>query len=816
MERMSSSAATPTEASAPWSWTAPVTRRIFGIVPDEAVRRHPSELVRVGVAAALVVITAVLAQHLTELEQAGYDLVVSIPDGLRDLLRAVYLLGTVGVLVGLTVAVLVAKRLRFTLVLVVAGLLAFGAGVALQALVDSGPTRSAAGMDDYATPTYPVVLLAVSNAVVLVASSYLTRTARHLVMTLLALASIAAFLLTVGLSADIVGALALGWGIAALVRFAVGSPAGTPSVAEVTGALKELGVEVSELRLLDEQIWGESRFAAHEIGDTTGHPLYVVVIGRDASDARLLSKVWRFVWYKDSGPAMFLTRLGELEHRAYVLLRAAQADVPVAEVVAAGTAGEDEDAVLVTRQQVGRTLPTLSPEEVTDDLLELVWTTVQRLHSARLVHGSLSADNILVRDDRVVVLTELSRASTVPTPVRVGLDRVQLLATTAALVGEERALAAALAVLGKEGLADLLTFLEPAALSAPVRRDLDEEKKLLARLRERGAELTGVEAPTLVPLRRVSASSVLMAAGAILGVYLLIGQFSDVPDLGDIVRGSEKGWIVVTALLSQLPQFAGAFVMLGSVATQLPYGPTLAVQFANNFTGFVAGSVGTTAMVIRYFQRQGLAVAIAVSSGVLKTVSSMVVEAILVVIALIFTWGDFDLASAGNSGSGGGDGSTLILVLIIVAGVAIGAVVTVPKLRKRVHSVVAPQLAAARTNLKQIAGMPVKMLQLFGGNLASELLFAMVLLSALHAYGESLPLLQVVLINSFASLIGGLAPIPGGMGVVEAGLIAGFTAAGIPQAEATAATFTARTFTTYLPPIWGWFALNWLRRRSLV
>jgi uncharacterized membrane protein YbhN (UPF0104 family) len=54
------------------------------------------------------------------------------------------------------------------------------------------------------------------------------------------------------------------------------------------------------------------------------------------------------------------------------------------------------------------------------------------------------------------------------------------------------------------------------------------------------------------------------------------------------------------------------------------------------------------------------------------------------------------------------------------------------------------------------------------------------------------------------------------MGVVEAGLIAGFTAAGVPQTEAVAATFTARTFTTYLPPIWGWFALRWLRRRNLV
>ena len=92
----------------------------------------------------------------------------------------------------------------------------------------------------------------------------------------------------------------------------------------------------------------------------------------------------------------------------------------------------------------------------------------------------------------------------------------------------------------------------------------------------------------------------------------------------------------------------------------------------------------------------------------------------------------------------------------------------------------------------------------------------MVLGAALHAYGESLPLLQLVVINSFASFIGGAVPVPGGMGVVEAGMIAGFTSAGIPEAEAVAATFTARMFTTYLTPIWGWFAFRWLQRNDYV
>lgn len=89
-----------------------------------------------------------------------------------------------------------------------------------------------------------------------------------------------------------------------------------------------------------------------------------------------------------------------------------------------------------------------------------------------------------------------------------------------------------------------------------------------------------------------------------------------------------------------------------------------------------------------------------------------------------------------------------------------------------------------------------------------------VMVTALGA--ESLPLLQIIVINSFASFVGGMAPVPGGMGVVEAGLIAGLTAAGIPETEAVATTFTYRTFTAYLRPIWGWFALQPLRKHEYV
>jgi uncharacterized protein (TIRG00374 family) len=72
----------------------------------------------------------------------------------------------------------------------------------------------------------------------------------------------------------------------------------------------------------------------------------------------------------------------------------------------------------------------------------------------------------------------------------------------------------------------------------------------------------------------------------------------------------------------------------------------------------------------------------------------------------------------------------------------------------------------------------------------------------------------LILVNTAASLLGGIAPIPGGMGVMEGVIIAGLMAAGIPEAQAVPATFAYRLITAYLPPVWGYPAIFWLRRHD--
>src|SRR5204863_226339 len=69
------------------------------------------------------------------------------------------------------------------------------------------------------------------------------------------------------------------------------------------------------------------------------------------------------------------------------------------------------------------------------------------------------------------VLVDFARATTSKVEERGARDLAELLASTAAIVGDERAVTAAVRALGYDGLAALLPMLQPAALSRELRSD---------------------------------------------------------------------------------------------------------------------------------------------------------------------------------------------------------------------------------------------------------------------------------------------------------------------------------------------------------
>ena len=155
--------------------------------------------------------------------------------------------------------------------------------------------------------------------------------------------------------------------------------------------------------------------------------------------------------------------------------------------------------------------------------------------------------------------------------------------------------------------------------------------------------------------------------------------------------------------------------------------------------------------------------------------------------------------------------SQTILAIVIVVVVGLALLLTVPRVRRMIK----PRLADAAEAL-QVLRSPGKVLELFLGNLASQVIIAGTLGLCVRAFGESSSLGDMIMVNTLASLLAGVLPIPGGIGVMEAAIAGGLVAAGIPETTALSAAIMFRLVTFYLPPIWGGVAMRRLRSHEYI
>jgi uncharacterized protein (TIRG00374 family) len=134
----------------------------------------------------------------------------------------------------------------------------------------------------------------------------------------------------------------------------------------------------------------------------------------------------------------------------------------------------------------------------------------------------------------------------------------------------------------------------------------------------------------------------------------------------------------------------------------------------------------------------------------------------------------------------------------------------VPKLRRFAIEKIWPQFKAALSNLWSVFTTPRKLFLVVGGSFGAQIVNSFGLGAALLAYGGHLSIGELIFVVTSAGFLASLVPVPGGIGVSEAALIAGLTAFGVSPEVASAAVVTYRLFTTYLPPIPGSYATKWL------
>ncbi len=835
---------------------------VFASVGDGQTRRRGSDAVKLGLAAAALVVCWLGTKTNSGLEHTVSATLGSPPNGVRWLISSIWWIASLGVIAVIAVMTLMSRRLSAIRDIAVSGGAAWLLCIISAVVLGTDGGRPPASGYTHVDLAFPVARVAATVGVVTAALPYFSRWLQLLLEAAIGLLAVAAVVNGSGLPVSVLASLAVGWGVTAIVHLVFGSPLGLPSTEEVEVLLGDLALTAVDVAASPHQEWGVGRFG----GVIDGARVDVSVYGRDASDAQLLAKTVRFLFYRDSGPTLALTRRQQVEHEAYLTLMADRAGARVPEVLAAGPAGPSRDALFVTRPPVGSPLSAfaryvlpappvdpvgsdgapadgapvdgapadgasgdatdpgvITPDDgvdpgptVTDAALDSVFDQLLTLRSARIAHGALSVETIVVDDGDTAGLVDFRTASTVASDDQLDRDTAATLAALAVVAGPERVVASAVRRLPAELVVSALPFLQRSALDPVASRSLRGKKALLVGLRDQGAEAVGVEVPKLVEPRRISWVTLALVIGTLIGGWALIGVLINVGKSWNTITGAAWGWVVVTFVLAQAAYPAIAVTTVGSVTDPLPYGRTVALELSDTFVALAGGSMAVLATRVRFFQQEGYTPTVAVSSGVLASTASWIVKGVLFLIALPLAIGNlhFNDTPSSDSSSSSSNLVWLIVVAVVVVGVALGLVFAVPRWRLLAAAKLRPKASEVWDHLKLLAGHPRNLVEIFGGSAAAQIFVALALGASLHAFGQRLDLATLIVVLTLGSMLGGISPVPGGMGVVEAGMIIGLTAAGINETDAVAAVFVQRLFTAYLPPIWGWFVLVWMRKKE--
>jgi uncharacterized protein (TIRG00374 family) len=651
---------------------------------------------------------------------------------------------------------------------------------------------------------YPELRLALATATLVVLGAELVRRVRVLAFVLIPLALVGAVALGTALPSEALGALALGLGAGALVGLVFGTAAGVPLTEDVRSSLASLGVETKALRPATEQRIGSAAYVG-ELAD--GSPLYVRVLGRDAQDTQRLARRWRNLAYRDPPRSAPVGRLEQVEHEALATVMAGRAGVRVPEVLIAAL-GPNGDAFIATRQPDMQPLEETDPGTLSNDAIEELCEQVARLHAAGISHGRLNARNILMLGDGPM-LVDFSAATLGAPQSSLDMDVAELLVSCAVLVGPERTLDDALAAGWGESIGRVLPYLQPAALT-PHLRDLARSKEVRVKdLRTAVAAATGQEVPDLVPMFRVRLKDLLLTAALVFAAYLLITQLADIgfDTIADELREADLAWLVVALIVAQSTFIGNGVSVRGAVAAPLPLLPCVVLQSAMKFINLtVPSSAGRIGLNLRFLQRLGVPLPQAVAAGAIDDASNTIVQLALFLAVIPLVHVQVDTSQFG----GAGPDTRLLVAVGIVLLLSAVAIASLPRVRARVL----PPIRSALAGLWAVTRDRKKRMELYLGSAASELLYALSLGATCLAFGVDLNLAQLVFVNTAASVLSSLVPVPGGIGAAEASLSAGLIAMGVDESTAFAIAIAQRLCTFYLPPIWGYASLRWLSRKG--
>ena len=307
----------------------------------------------------------------------------------------------------------------------------------------------------------------------------------------------------------------------------------------------------------------------------------------------------------------------------------------------------------------------------------------------------------------------------------------------------------------------------------------------------------------------------LAGVGAVVVLVVLIG-----PGLGSLrerLGDASPGWLVAAAVLELLSclSYVVVFrsVFCAKMSWRISYQIGMAEQGANSL--LPAGGAGGLALGAWALNRGGMSAEhIGRRTVAFFLLTSLANVGVLVLFAALFAGGVLsgDTDPALTYGFGAAALVAIVVTLLVpVIGTRLAPRSELPADAGRVRVAMRHVRNAIGDGVRDsLVLLRRRSPGVLGGSLGYMGFDIAVLVCCFHAFGHSPPL-AIVVVAYIIGQLGGLIPLPGGIGGTEGGLIGTFALYHVPLAEATVAVLTYRALALWLPAMLGSVAFVRLR-----
>jgi uncharacterized protein (TIRG00374 family) len=478
----------------------------------------------------------------------------------------------------------------------------------------------------------------------------------------------------------------------------------------------------------------------------------------------------------------------------------------------------------------GQPLDLISADKVSEATLADMWLSVSRLHQHRVAHRRLRSDNIIVDGSGQAWLTGLVLAELGANDGQLGTDVAELMVSLAVQIGVDRTVASAVAGLGDPTVAAAAAYLQPLAVSAATRatvRHYDHTRSvnlshgmeklrpggrpnLYADLRTAVAQVTGQPPVKLEQLARLTWKKGLTLLGAFAVIYLLLPQLANAGAAVHALQHANWWWVLAALPALFVAQSFSTLLQLGAIPADLPFGPTYFVSLGGSFLNRVTpNNVGGMALNFRYQQKAGVDSGAASAAVGLQTVTALGANLLLLAVFAARTGRNTSVHFHFRV-------HQWVLVLISAALVGCGLFFLTPRGRRFFHDKIWGFIRSAGTAIADVAKSPRHLALVGVGALGGPMVQITALWLCVHALGGHLPFVEVGAVYLGGHLVASAAPVPGGLGALEAALVAGLSALGMPVGAAASAVLIYRLLTYWLTLPVGWLSLKIAEERGYV